>query len=248
VPGPATVIGSPYDSGRRGWRMGRGPLELLEGREGVVWLDDVADGPEVWRTFALNARLAGLVAAAPGLPVVVAGNCNVAMAHAGRADGIVWLDAHGDLHTPKTTRSGFFDGMALSIAVGDGWEVLRATVPGFAAVDPRAVTLVGVRDLDAAEAARVEALGVGRAGPAEVAAPGERTYLHIDLDCLDSERIGPANAFAVPGGLLVEDVLEVIERLRPTLVGASLTAWDPSCDRDGAVRAAAHEILAALAG
>jgi arginase len=32
--------------------------------------------------------------------------------------GIVWLDAHPDFHTPATTKSGFLDGMALSMALG----------------------------------------------------------------------------------------------------------------------------------
>jgi arginase family enzyme len=29
----------------------------------------------------------------------------------------------------------------------------------------------------------------------------DRVYVHLDLDVLDSEKVGRANGFAVPGGL-----------------------------------------------
>jgi arginase len=245
--GGVTLIGSPYDTGRRGWRMGRGPLELLGSRDDVQWVaEPVGDLTENGRIFALAAEVGRLVAAAEGLPLVVAGNCSVAMAQVGRADGIVWLDAHADFHTPKTTLSGFVDGMALTLACGQTWTALRERVPGHRGIDPHRAVLVGARDIEPAEEARIAEEGLQRADAGTARAPGERTYLHIDLDVLDPDRVGRVNEFAFPGGLDVDDVLRVIDRLRPTLACVSVTAWDPALDEGGRVREAAQTILAAL--
>ena len=76
----------------------------------------------------------------------------------------------------------------------------------------------------------------------------ETVYLHVDLDVLDPAE-GTANAFSAPGGLRVDQVLELIATVRGALrIGAlALTAYDPSFDTDGRVQAAALRIAAAVA-
>jgi len=247
----ARIIGAPYATGVRGVGLGRGPLELLGERDDVTWLGEPGDDVvEAGRVFALNAALAGLVSearAGGATPIVVAGNCSTCTAQVGHADGIVWLDTHADFNTPDTTASGFLDGMALSFATGEGYDHLRAAIPGFRAVAPDRVVLVGVRDVDPLEQRRIDVRGVRSATAAAVEPPAERVYLHVDLDVLDTS-VGRANQFARAGGLQVADVLGVIERVaaRATITGAAITAWDPSYDDGGGIRDAAGTILAAL--
>ena len=144
-----TLISVPYDSALRGVRMGAGPERLigaglpgrLEALGHTVRLETVeheAEPPTEIRTgFELMRGVAAQVSAAVRagrFPIVLSGNCNTAVGTIGGLGGgvgIVWLDAHGDFHTPETTTGGFLDGTGLATATGRCWRALAATVPGF---------------------------------------------------------------------------------------------------------------------
>jgi arginase len=64
---------------------------------------------------------------------------------------VFWFDAHANVNTPETTRSGFLDGMALATAMGWCWRPMTGAVPGFESVPEAAVPLLGARDFDPPE-------------------------------------------------------------------------------------------------
>lgn len=229
------LIAVPYDSGHRGERMGRGPLDLREHgaadllrgaglavRETTVeafpgFHTEVAAGFELARATALAVRAAQGRSA---FPLMLAGNCGASVGVvAGLAGevGVLWLDAHADLNTPDTTLSGFADGMALATLTGRAWRALAGTVSGFAPVADERVVHVGGRDLDAAEEAAfaashlarvtVEAARAGGVEAALNALAGRVTglYVHVDLDVLDPSE-ARANPYAAPGGLTVAEL------------------------------------------
>ena len=259
----AELIVVPHVLGREGAGMGAGPLALAEEAASAVGADRVVRiglsepfGNEVAACFDLNRQVAGAVAAARergALPVVLTGNCltqQAVVAGLGSPPpALVWLDAHADFHTPETTESGFLDGGALSMTVGDCWTALCATVPGFSPVPARQILLVGVRDVEAAERERLEAselreLPAGEVG--ELASrwpPGDRVSLHLDLDVLDPAH-GRANAFAVGPGIAPDELADVVVTAAARgLAAVTVSAYDPAFDAGGGVREAA---LAAL--
>lgn len=77
----------------------------------------------------------------------------VATALAGRGErlGLIWLDAHGDLNTPDSSRSGNVHGMPLAHLLGHGDKAMASIAVPSPAVRPENVAIVGVRDLDQAE-------------------------------------------------------------------------------------------------
>ena len=259
-----SLISVPYHLGAPAVGMGRGPTALLE-RHGFAGAlgDDVevavvdapdASRPEIARIFELARALSGLVrgARADGrLPLVLAGNCNSCLGTVAGLEsdrlGVVWFDAHADFDTPEDNESGFLDVMALSTLTGACWRALRSSIPGFREVAEAHVILVGARDLEPYQRARLEAsrIRVVRSGPLEPALDElrERTrdvYLHVDLDVLDPSE-GRANEYAAPGGLSVAE-LEAALRLigaRFDVAAAAITAYDPACDPDGAIANAA---------
>jgi arginase len=109
--------------------------------------------------------------------------------------------------------------MALSTLTGSCWAALRETIPGFSVIPERSVVLVGVRDLEPYQRARLEAsaLRVAYAGESRQHAVEETAiahlgalaptvdglYVHVDLDSLD-ESYGNANEYAAPFGLRIE--------------------------------------------
>lgn len=277
-----TLIQVPYDSGHYGARMGAGPLHLIEkGLLGALeqaghpaelapvrldgFLTEVTSAPALHRAVAERAAAAR---AAGRLPVVLSGNCNTAAVGALSGVGpsaVVWMDAHGDLNTPETSPSGFFDGMALALATGRSWRNLSAKVPGFQALDERNLVHLGARDWDLGELNVVATSALTRLDMGTVRQQGVRTalggaldavarrvdqvYLHYDLDVLDPSEL-TANEYSVPGGLMVEEALEVAHtagrHLRIAAVG--ITAYDPSRDpEERGVRIVAS-ILQAVAG
>ncbi|WP_216216402.1 arginase family protein [Amycolatopsis aidingensis] len=267
------LLAVPYDSGRRGERMGAGPGQLIE-RGALDRLGPAAGQHtiEVEEPFAGEIRSAVLLqrsvservranAAAGRAPLVLAGNCNTTVGAVagltGPADdlGVVWFDAHGDFNTPETSDSGFLDGMALAMLTGDCWRPLTATVPGFRPVPERQVVLAGARALDAAERERIERSGLHLVPPDEVHGAGlaaalralprsvTRVHLHIDLDVHDSETTGPANQYAVPGGPDAAAVREAV-----AAVGAAYPVVGATLSAfDPAADALARQLPVALA-
>jgi arginase len=279
------LVQVPYDSGQYGTRMGRGPLHLLERgldrdleRAGhAVHRAEVAL-PEGFHTeIGAAAALYRLVRQAvtearraARFPIVLSGNCNLAAlgtvgALGGASTAVVWLDAHGDFNTPETSRSGFFDAMALSVLTGGSWETLAASLPGFVPVPVDRVLLVGARDFDRGERDLLAASAVTQI-PAEVlrgdggvegglashldelAGKVDRAYLHLDADVLDPEE-ARANSFAAAGGLRLAEALELVEAVagRLPLAAAALTSLDPTADPADRATAAAKRLILAVA-
>jgi arginase len=262
---PVTLIQVPYHLGRERVGLGAGPerlAEVLATDAEVVTVERPGEfSNEVAASFAVIRALAARVhdaVAAGSFPVVVAGNCSSALGTVaglgGENLGVVWFDAHGDFHTPETSESGFFDGMALAMLTGSGWRAARATVDGLRPVPERSVVLVGARDLDAGEDDRLRDSEVALTGREGLERHLDRlreriadVYVHVDLDVLDPAE-GRVNSWAAPDGLSTRDVESAIDEIgrRFTIRGAALTAYDPRCDPDGRVPAAAASILAAL--
>ena len=268
------LIVVPYESGRRGVGMGAGPEALIRGglverldRAGhdvrliPVLAPEPANGREIAATFSLMVQVGRAVEAAreeERLALVLSGNCGVAavgaVAGLGGRPAVLWFDAHGDLNTPETTTSGFFDGMALSVALGRCWAGMAARIPGFQPVPERDVALVGVRDMDPGERAFL-----GRGGVRAIAVDDLRqdiprfletverqvstAYVHLDLDVLDPS-VGRVNAYAAPDGLREDDVIWTVRQVvsRVPLGALAITAYDPAYDEDGRVLQAALRI------
>jgi arginase len=257
-----TLIAVPYDSGRLLERMGAGPRHLIErglperlreaGYEVEVTEIRLPDGfhTEVTAGVALMRRVAGVVAAAREagrLPVVLSGNCGTAVgtvsALGAGSTGVLWFDAHGDLNTPETSPSGFFDGMGYSMLLGHGWQGLAATVPGFSPLPAAHAALLAARDLDPGEEEMVARGGVlalppdrlreaaGREALAALGRRVDRIYVHVDLDALDP-RVIRANYLPTPGGLEPEEVVAAAAEAlaRSTLGAVAFTSYDPSQD------------------
>lgn len=276
------ILVVPYDSGHRAVRMGRGPLHLVEygledalraaGHEpSVEMIDSNVEPPtenavafDLARTLAREVRAAR---EAGGFPLVLAGNCISCLGTVAglgpEGTGVLWFDAHADLNTPETTRSGFLDGMAAAALTGRCWRTLASAIPGFAPLADDRLAFIAVRDLDPPEAEAIEGSALGRATPEAVRAgvrdgPGAGglahlldryrgaagLYVHVDLDVLDPS-VARANAFAAENGLSVEEVLGVVDAAsaRAAPVAAAVTAFDPAYDDHGRDSAAATAII-----
>ena len=198
-----TLIQVPYDSGHYARRMGRGPVDLIQGgletmlehaghdvRVLELRLDE-GFLTEVGTAFDTQRLVAECVAAeiAEGrLPLILSGNCATSvgtMAGAGATStGVVWLDSHGDFNTPETTHSGFFDGMVLAMLIGDCWTTAAADVPGFKPVPESHILTVGARDLDTAEEVRLDASEIRRVEVEAIRTAGAPAAIEDDLKAL----------------------------------------------------------------
>lgn len=76
----------------------------------------------------------------------------------------------------------------------------------------------------------------------------ERVYVHLDLDVLDPAEVGQANEFAVPGGLIREELEAAIRMIRERfdVVAAGIASYDPAFDAEGAVLRAGFASAKAL--
>ena len=203
-------------------------------------------GTDVHRLSALQQvreRLDDTLAPIAEQVLLVGGDCSVAIAgirHARRRFGriaVVWADAHPDLHSPQTSPSHAFSGMALRAVLGEGPDPLTLDEGEIAPTD---VILAGTRSVDDDEEGFIAASGVrvidadGLRDPEALAAAVSATgadavFVHIDLDVLDPAEM-PGVKTAEPFGVSVADLVTAVKRLREVvpLAGASLTEFVPA--------------------
>ncbi len=274
------LLSVPYDAGVPDVRMGLGPRRLLDAgleshltQAGHQVHSEVLNVPRDQLTpeprfaFELAELLADRVREAEArgrFPLILAGTCYSSIGTiAGLGSvgvGVLWFDCHADFNTPDSTVTGFLDGMPVAILTGHCWRELANSVPGFQPVPEENVFLLGVRDVDRPESARLEASRIRCLTPqrvrsalrSELAALRDRVedvYLHLDLDVLDPSE-GRANALAAPDGLTLSALREAVRLIAELfrVRAVAVSAYDPSFDEGGSVCRAAFDLLDTVVG
>ena len=178
--------------------------------------------------------------------------------------GLIWVDAHMDSHTPRTSHTGRLHGMPLAWLLGQDDDVLYGLATGV--LQPSRVALVGVRSFEPEEAERLARLGVRVFHMDEVrtrgidavfddalaiAAKGNAGFgVSIDLDVITPED-APGVATPAAGGITGAELARGLARIggRPELMAVELVEYCPRLDPDGrSARVAVDALAAALCG
>jgi arginase len=187
--------------------------------------------------------------------------------HAARNErvGVIWIDAHADLNTPGSSRSGNVHGMPLAHLLGHGDTALAAVGGIKPAVRPNNVAIVGLRDADEAEREHIEkwklrALtmraiderGVRSVMEEAIAIASDGTagiWVSFDLDCLTPEA-APGVGTAVPGGMTYREAHLAMEMLADTgrVVGIDLVEVNPVLDKYNRTAGIATDLLLSALG
>ena len=218
-----TIVVVPYHQDQR---LDDDLLPLSPAGDFLV-LDPILPTGDIWaRLVALHDAAADQIAAAVriGEPAtVLSGDCLVAMAvlagaqRAGVDPAVVWLDAHGDVHTLQTSTSGYLGGVSLRLLLGAHPELLAGPLGVRPVAEDRAV-LAGARDLDPPEVdylreSAVRLRGIAELDPAEL--PDGPLILHVDLDVVDAAEL-PGLLFPAAGGPPASDVVRAVHRVLGT--------------------------------
>lgn len=187
--------------------------------------------------------------------------------HAARNErvGVIWIDAHADLNTPGSSRSGNVHGMPLAHLLGHGDTALAAVGGIKPAVRSNNVAIVGLRDADEAEREHIEkwklrALtmraiderGVRSVMEEAIAIASDGTagiWVSFDLDCLTPEA-APGVGTAVPGGMTYREAHLAMEMLFDTgrVIGIDLVEVNPVLDQFNRTAGVATDLLLSALG
>jgi len=176
-------------------------------------------------------------------PIVVGGDHSIAigsvsgtkMAFPEQRLGVVWIDAHADLHSPFTTPSGNVHGMPLALLMDienkkqrrnkprvytlDVWDRLRKIGSSGPKLLPSDLVFIGLRDYEAEEAAIIKEFGIKVITVKEVREKGTDAVvretmahltacgrIHVSFD-VDSldPSISVGTGTPVPDGLFLEE-------------------------------------------
>lgn len=179
--------------------------------------------------------------------------------------GALWIDAHGDLNTPATSKSGNVHGMPLAALLGFGDAVMAGLAGDAPALRTSDVSLVGLRDLDAAERAHIkrwklsaftmralDERGIRNVLEDAIAVATKDTaglWVSFDMDVIDPEE-APGVGTAVPGGMTYREAHLAMEMLADTgkLIGLDMVEVNPVLDERNRTAEIACELICSALG
>jgi arginase len=184
-------------------------------------------------------------------PIVLAGDHSTAAgtimgikaAHPEKRLGVIWIDAHADMHTPYTTPSGNMHGMPLAMCIQTDnldcqinepmeetlqyWEKIKKIGGDFPKIKPEDIVFISVRDTEEPEdylikkhhiknfkTSEVREKGVASIAKESLEILKECDQIYISFD-VDSldSSISLGTGTPVPDGLTVEEALQLNEEL-----------------------------------
>lgn len=223
----AVAVGDGYECHACGRTFAAGLVRVARawGDGGEAMVESAAlplDYPEVAlvEEDALAAQTLAVASDLPKRPLVLGGCC---CSHIGAVEGlaarhgrigVIWLDAHGDLNTHRTSPSGNEWGMPLRMVIDGG------------AVDAADVCLWGARNLDPPEVEFIAAAGI-HDDPGAVLARVDTVYVAVDVDVFDPAELSVF--MPEPAGPTLADVETLLLgiRERGTIAGAGFTGLAP---------------------
>lgn len=157
--------------------------------------------------------------------------------------GVIWIDAHGDLHTPFTTPSGNMHGMPLALALGQDntdcsanapddktlhfWSELKKSYAGNF-VQPEDLVFVALRDTEKEENALIDRLDIKCHSVDELREKGatalaqkileqlsacDLLYVSFDVDSMDPQQTSFGTGTPVKNGLTPQEAKGLILEL-----------------------------------
>ncbi|MGD8352954.1 MAG: arginase [Pseudomonadota bacterium] len=139
--------------------------------------------------------------------------------------GVLYIDAHADFNTDRSSPSGNIHGMGLAAVLGDGYPDLVGVGRLQTRLQPEDIVIMGLRDLDKGERKRlsdsgirvytmrdIDERGMGAVARESIEMLGHRERLHVslDIDALDPE-MAPGAGTLVPGGLTYREAQLLME-------------------------------------
>lgn len=163
--------------------------------------------------------------------------------------GLLWIDAHLDSHTDKTTPSGNIHGMPLAALLGFGKESFTHLLSDRKKLSPENVCVIGVRSYEKEERELLEKLNVRIFYMDEIRKRGFQTIFDEAINIvskntdfygisLDLDGIDPIEAPGVgtpeANGIALESLKKALEKITrdPKLVAAEIAEFNPSLDKD----------------
>lgn len=214
-------------------------------------------------------------------PIVIGGDHSIAigsvsgtkMAFPNERVGVVWIDAHADLHSPWTTPSGNVHGMPLALLMNiekkgnnrpkmftlDVWDRLRKIGSGGPKVLPADLVFIGLRDYEEEERAIIEEHNIkvitvedlrrtGAKAAVEATlghlAACDKLHISFDVDSLDPS-ISVGTGTPVPNGLTLEEARGLLTGFcaEPRTVTLDVVEINPALDTRNAM---AENVLTVL--
>jgi len=188
------------------------------------------------------------------IAVVIGGNCTIELgvvaANLRRYEnlGLIYLDLHADMNTPRSTAEGALDwmGMAHMLGLSGAIPQLARSGPRYPLLSPANVHLVGF-DPDSAtewERSAIRERAIAMSSVADVAQSPvrcaetilskwctkfERILVHFDVDVVDFNDLPLAENYSKNKGLSYSDALKVLEVLlkSPKFAGLTLAEINP---------------------
>ncbi|MEH0156584.1 arginase [Limibacter armeniacum] len=194
-------------------------------------------------------------------PVVLAGDhstaagtiCGVKKANPDKRLGVIWIDAHADLHSPYTTPSGNMHGMPLAMVSNEDnmeskvndpdtettayWDAIKNVGTRGPKIEASDIVFISVRDTEGPENVLMRKHGirnfkteeVREKGTKQIAAEALEQLSHCDIIYVSFDvdsmdsRISKGTGTPVENGLTVEEALELNKLL---VADKRVCAWE----------------------
>lgn len=177
--------------------------------------------------------------------------------------GLIWIDAHLDSHTFQTSHTGNIHGMPLACLLGLGDTHLTHIKNANPKIQPQNLCLIGARSFEKGEEDLLKSLNVRIFYMQEVKERGIEVVLKeaiekvsrtnqmfgisLDLDSidpLDAPGTGVAEPDGISGAQLCKALKEVAHQ--PKFIGAEITEFDPSRDKNQKTEKLIAQLIAAM--
>jgi arginase len=241
-------------------QMDKNELAKMDGRAHHV--------DEIVRVVEDLAKVVADIERAGNIAIVLGGDHSMAigtlagLARGGRRPGVIWMDAHGDSNTPKTSPSGNVHGMPFAVAFGAAADQFPKNLSS--SVDGKNGVIIGLRSVDVEEKNNIKAAGVtaitmadidriGMSAAMEkaiaVASKGNGIHLSLDMDAIDPDE-APGVGTPVRGGLTYREAQLAMEMLAASgkLRSLEIAEVNPILDRENRTAGLAVELVASALG
>jgi arginase len=181
--------------------------------------------------------------------------------------GVIWIDAHADLHTPFTTPSGNMHGMPMAISLGldnqtsaihqpdpttlSYWNKLKNIGKICPKVHPEDIVFISLRDFEKEEKNLLDQLGIKKIAAKEIRTKGAENvsdctdlYLSFDVDSLDAA-ISKGTGTPVGNGLREREAEDLVSKFMQNrkICCLEITEVNPTLDKENLMAEIAFNIL-----